>query len=99
MSISFSTSRFKPHSDKLIREDGYASASGVTGQGHPGIWLGFPGNALIPDKDFCAIIEYFFTNYDLVRNDPRLKLLKRLKKARKVRGYNGRHSRRIELGR
>jgi hypothetical protein len=64
-----------------------AKAVRVTGCGTPGIYLTNTKDAMIPADEFCEIIRYFLTNYDLVEDDPRLKLITDLKAAHKVAGW------------
>ena len=73
---------------------------GISGNGTPGVFMRLPnGCSFIPAEEFCEIVRYFFENYDLAPDDPRLMLLLDLKKARRVKGYNGPKSRRMALER
>jgi len=75
-----------------------AKATGVSGNGTPGLFISIPkGSSFIPANEFCGLIRYFLTNYDLTKDDPRLKLLADMKKARKVEGWNGKKSRILDL--
>ncbi len=96
MSWEFSCLDLDWKKKKLVKVPGSAKASASTGCGTPGIWI-TSKDALIPEEDFCNIIEYFLTNYDLQKSDLRLKLLARLRKAKKVVGYNGRGTRRLSI--
>jgi len=72
----------------LVSPEGVAKATNVTGLGKPGIFLNIPGNAAIPDDEFCKIIKYFLTNYDLVPDDPRIGLIEFIKDLKVVDGWN-----------
>jgi len=72
----------------LVSPEGVAKATNVTGLGKPGIFLNIPGNAAIPDDEFCKIIKYFLTNYDLGKGDPRLELVKFVKNLEVTEGWN-----------
>lgn len=85
---------------KQVVLEGSASATGTSGNGTPGVFMRLPkGSSFISADEFCEIVRYFFENYDLTPDDPRLALLLDLKKARRVKGYNGPKSRRLTLER
>lgn len=83
--------------EQLVELEGSAKAVHVSGCGTPGIWINTPSLSLIPADEFCDIIRYFMTNYDLSDDDPRLKLIEDLKKAKVIDGWEeGRQ--RLSLG-
>jgi len=84
--------------EEQVALEGGAKATGVSGNGTPGLFISIPkGSAFIPADEFCGLIRYFLTNYDLTKDDPRLKLLEDMKKAREVEGYNGKKSRMLDV--
>jgi len=72
----------------IVELEGEVKATEMTGLGKPGVFLKIPGFATIPAEEFCKIVEYFLTNYDLVKDDPRLKLVEFVKGLQEVEGYN-----------
>lgn len=82
-----------------VELEGSCSARSVTGNGTPGLFIRVPkGASFIPADEFCWIIQYFLSNYDLEgKDDPRLALVKAIKEAETVTGHNGPRSRRLEI--
>jgi len=78
---------------ELVSPKGHVKATEVTGLGTPGLFLNIPGDAAIPADQFCEIVKYFLTNYDLVKNDPRRELVKFVKSLKTVEGWDEGRSR------
>jgi len=94
MSLLFKCLDWPKKAKEPRKLEGCAKSPVISGFGTGGIYISTPNNdSFIPADEFCEIIRYFMTNTDLMKNDPRLKLLKDLKKARKTNGYNGLKSR------
>lgn len=55
----------------------------------------YVGDYDIDLDDFCQLVQYVLTNFDLQHNDPRLMLMSSLAKLNVVQGYNGPQSRRL----
>ncbi|MEE9568207.1 MAG: hypothetical protein V3W37_02380 [Candidatus Binatia bacterium] len=79
--------------------EGSAKATALSGNGCPGVFLRIPdGCSFVPDEEFCNVIRYFLTNYDLIGpDDPRIKLVDEIKLMKEVPGWDGGESKRIEL--
>lgn len=96
MSLEFKCLDWKGKEQVVL--EGSVSATGVSGNGTPGLFIRIPkGCSFIPAAEFCEIIRYFIENYDLIQDDPRLALLEDLKKAHQIKGYNGLDTRRVSL--
>jgi hypothetical protein len=72
---------------ELISSEGHVKATEVTGLGTAGLFFNIPGDAAIPADQFCEIVKYFLTNYDLVKNDPRPGLVEFVRSLKTVKGW------------